>query len=149
MQGQPIPGGSCPILPLQLCIIWATAEEGAVTKLARDVWFAALIVQFWRCKNKPGQPYRPSPRGFRIADIAKVLGVEETKLRGSLQQLDQAGILRITEKGPWFATDLADLSIPDSIRVRIHTMFDQLGSSHEPRFGVYTFYRLLAVIQCR
>src|SRR5918992_3936829 len=126
MQGQPIPGGSCPILPMQLCIIWAATQEGALTKLARDVWFAALIVQFWRCKNKPGQPYRPSPRGFRIADMAKVLGVQETKLRGPLEQLDQAGILRITEKGPWFATDLADLSIPDSIRVRIHTMFDQL-----------------------
>ena len=148
MQGQPIPGGSCPILPLQLCIIWAATEEGAVTKLARDVWFAALIVQFWRCKNKPGQPYRPSPRGFRIADMAKVLRVEETKFRGPLQQLDQAGILRITEKGPWFVTDLADLSIPDSIRVRIHTMFDQLHPNTRDKVIAVPRRLLKLMVQC-
>ena len=72
---------------MQLCIIWAATQEGALTKLARDVWFAALIVQFWRCKNKPGQPYRPSPHGFRVADIAKMLAVGETQLRGPLRAL--------------------------------------------------------------
>ena len=89
---------------MQLCMIWAATQEGAVTKLARDVWFAALHVQFWRCKKKPGQPYGPSPRGFRISDIARVLRVGETKLRAPLRQLELTGLLRITDEGPCFAT---------------------------------------------
>ena len=148
MQGQPIPGGSCPILPIQLCIIWAATEEGAVTKLARDVWFAALTVQFWRCKNKPGQPYRPSPRGFRIADIAKVLGVGETKLRAPLHVLDQTGIFRMTEDGPWFASSLNDLSVPESIIVRIRTMLDQLHPNTRDKIIAVPRRLLKLMVQC-
>jgi len=133
---------------MQLCIIWATTQEGALTKLARDVWFAALIVQFWRCKNKPGQPYRPSPRGFRIADIAKVLGVGETQLRGPLRQLDQAGIFRITEEGLWFATSLSDLSLPDPVLVRIRTMFDRLHPNTRDKVIAVPRRLLKLIVQC-
>ena len=145
---QHIPGGSCPILPMQLCIIWAVTEEGLVTKLARDVWFAALTVQFWRCKNKLGQSYRPSSRGFRVADIAKVLGVGEAKLRGPLRQLDQAGIFRLTEEGPWFATCLSDLSVPDPVIERIRTMFDQLHHNTRDKIIAVPRRLLKVIVQC-
>jgi hypothetical protein len=148
MKKTTIEGGFCPILPMQLCIIWAATQEGAVTKLARDVWFAALTVQFWRCKNKPGQPYRRSPRGFRVADIAKVLGVGETQLRGPLRQLDQAGILRITDEGPWFATSLSDLSVPDPVIGRIRTMFDQLHPHTRDKVIAVPRRLLKVIVQC-
>jgi hypothetical protein len=133
---------------MQLCIVWAATQEGALTKLARDVWFAALIVQFWRCKNKPGQPYRRSPRGFRVADIAKVLGVGETQLRGPLRQLDQAGILRLTDEGPWFATSLRDLSVPDPVIERIRTMFDQLHPHTRDKVIAVPRRLLKVIVQC-
>jgi hypothetical protein len=133
---------------MQLCIIWAATQEGALTKLARDVWFAALTVQFWRCKDKPGRPYHPSPRGFRVADIAKVLGVGETQLRGPLRQLDQAGILRITDEGPWFATSLSDLSVPDPVIGRIRTMFDQLHPRTRDKVIAVPRRLLKVIVQC-
>ena len=149
MKKTTIEGGSCPILPMQFCMIWAATEEKTITKLARDIWFAALTVQFWRCKNKPGRPYRPSPRGFRVADLAKVLGVGETKLQGPLRQLDQAGIFRITEEGPWFATSLSDLSLADPVRARIRAMFNQLHPNTRDKVIAIPRRLLKLIVQCR
>ena len=39
--GQDILGGSCPIAPMQVCIIWAARQEKAISPLAFKVYFAA------------------------------------------------------------------------------------------------------------
>jgi hypothetical protein len=142
---QSIPGGSCLIMPMQFCIIWVVSEEKMITKLARDVWFAALEVQFWRCEREPGKPYRPSLSKFRISDIAKILGVGERQLRDPLQQLADVGIMRITDNGPWFATSLADISVPEMVRVRIKAMFNKLHPNSRDK-GISVPRRILRLI---
>ena len=126
MNTQIIPGGSCPILPIQICLIWVMAEKKTISKLARDVWFAALTVQFWRAKRIPGQSYRPEPKAFRIDDAARLLGTDQTKLLKPLEQLERTGILRLTKDGPLFATSLNDIVVPPPVRDCITTMFDKL-----------------------
>ena len=134
---------------MQLCIIWAATQEKAVTKLARDVWFAALDVQFWRSKHQPGQSYKPSLKGFQIAsDIAKLLEVEERKLRAPLRQLDQVGLLRVTDDGPWFATCLNDISVPDRVRARISTMFEKLHPSTRDKIIAVPRRLLKLIVKC-
>ena len=60
---QDILGGTCPLAPMQICLLWAARQEKIISPLAFSVYVAAHEVKFWRCKTEPGQTYRTRSGG--------------------------------------------------------------------------------------
>ena len=127
MQGQPIAGGSCLILPVHLCTVWAAQRENAISFNALKVWFAAQEVKFWRCKAGPGKPYRFQPKAFRPQDMARILhGMDEQVQRKAFTELEAARLLSLSDTGIAFIEDIDRLNLSDAVMQRAFSMFDQL-----------------------
>jgi hypothetical protein len=135
MQGQTIIGGSCLILPVHLCIVWAAKRENAISFNAFKVWFAAQEVKFWRCKAVPDEPYRYHPRAFRPEDMGRILnGMDIRVQRQAFKELEAAHLLSFSDTGITFIDDINQLNVSDSVIHRAFSMFDQLhpGTRDKP-----------------
>jgi hypothetical protein len=122
-----IAGGSCLILPVHLCTVWAAQRENAISFNALKVWFAAQEVKFWRCKAVPGEPYRFQPKAFRPEDMARILdGIDERAQRKALAELEETRLLSLTDTGIAFIEDIDRLNLSDAVMQRAFSMFDQL-----------------------
>ena len=122
-----IAGGSCLILPVHVCIVWAAQRENIISFSAFKVWFAAQEVKFWRCKAVPGQPYRYQPIAFQAEDMGRLLhGMDERAQRQAFAELEAARLLSLSDAGIAFIDDIDQLHVSDAVRQRTFSMFDQL-----------------------
>jgi hypothetical protein len=127
MQEQSVIGGSCLILPVHLCIIWAAQRENVISFNAFKVWFAAQEVKFWRCKVVPGESYRFQPKAFRPQDMARILdGIDERTQRKAFAKLEEARLISLSDAGIAFIEDIDHLNLGDAVMQRAFSMFDQL-----------------------
>ena len=126
-EAQDIPGGTCPLSPLQICLLWAARQEKIITPLAFSVYFAAHEVKYWRSKTEPGEPYHYTPYGFERADVNRLLpGVPEAKIAKAFSELEAVNLLTISETGIWFAETLNEVKVSERVIERARTMFTQL-----------------------
>lgn len=122
-----IAGGSCPILPVHLCTVWAAQDEKAISFNAFKVWFAAQEVKFWRSKDRPGQSYRYQPIAFRPEDMGRILdGMGERAQRKAFAELENAHLLSLSDAGIAFIEDIDHLNLCAAVKHRALSMFDQL-----------------------
>ena len=78
---QDILGGTCPLAPMQICLLWAARQEKIISPLAFNVYVAAHEVKYWRSNTEPGETYRYTPYGFQRADVNRLLpGVPRQRL---------------------------------------------------------------------
>ena len=127
---QDILGGSCPLLPIQCCIIWAARQEKEISPLALKVYFAAHEVKYWRSHGEPGETYHYEPYGFQPLDVGRLLpGVSATQITRAFRELDAANILTMSDHGVWFAESLDDVTLPERVTHRTQSM---LGNSVQP-----------------
>src|SRR5919106_5411704 len=97
---QDILGGTCPLAPMQLCLLWAARQEKIISPLAFNVYVAAHEVKFWRCKREPGETYRYTPYGFQRADVNRLLpDVAAAKIAKAFDELDAINILTVADTG--------------------------------------------------
>jgi hypothetical protein len=135
MQGQSIAGGSCLILPVHLCTLWAAQRENVISFNAFKVWFAAQEVKFWRCKAVPDQPYYYHPEAFRPEDMGRILhGMAEPAQRKAFAELQEARLLSLSDAGIAFIEDIDQLHLSDAAIQRAFSMFEQLHphTRHKP-----------------
>src|ERR687894_1816468 len=86
---QDIPGGTCPLAPMQICLLWAARQEKIISPLAINVYVAAHEVKYWRSKTEPGETYRYTPYSFQRSDVNRLLpGVPEAKIAQAFAELD-------------------------------------------------------------
>jgi hypothetical protein len=122
-----IAGGSCLILPVHLCTLWAAQQTHEISFNAFKVWFAAQEVKFWRAKATPGQPYRYQPKAFRPEDMGRILsGMSERAQRQAFTELEDAHLLSLSEAGIAFIEETRDLNLSDAVKQRARAMFEQL-----------------------
>ena len=124
---QDILGGTCPLAPMQICLLWAARQEKIISPLAFSVYVAAHEVKFWRCKTEPGETYRYTPYGFQLSDVNRLLpDVPEPKIAKAFDELEVINLLTISDTGIWFAETLNEVSVPERVKQRALTMFNQL-----------------------
>jgi hypothetical protein len=124
---QDILGGTCPLAPMQICLLWAARQEKIISPLAFNVYVAAHEVKYWRNKTEPGETYRYTPYGFQRADMNRLLpGVPEAKIAKACDELEAIHLLTISESGIWFAETLNEVSVHERVTERALTMFNQL-----------------------
>ncbi len=117
-------GGTCPMLPMQCCLIWAARKEKMITPLALKVYFAAHEVKYWRAHVEPGDTYHYEPFGFQPLDVGRLLsGVSETQIARAFAELAALNILTVTPQGVWFAESLEDIRVTERVTRRVTTMF--------------------------
>ena len=146
---QDILGGTCPLAPMQICLLWAARQEKIISPLAFTVYVAAHEVKFWRCKTEPGQTYRYTPYGFQRADVNRLLpDVPEAKIAKAFDELDAIHLLTISESGIWFAETLNEVSVPERVKQRALTMFNQLHPETRDKLVKIPRRLLKLIIQC-
>ena len=124
---QDILGGTCPLAPMQICLLWAARQEKIISPLAFSVYVAAHEVKFWRCKTEPGETYRYTPYGFQLSDVNRLLpDVPEPKIAKAFDELEVINLLTISDTGIWFAETLNEVSVHEWVKQRALTMFNQL-----------------------
>jgi len=135
---QDVLGGTCPLAPMQICLLWAARQEKIISPLAFTVYVAAHEVKFWRCKTEPGQTYRYTPYGFQRADVNRLLpDVPAAKIAKAFDELEAIHLLTIAESGIWFAETLNEVSVPERVKQRALTMFHQLHpDTREKRINI-------------
>lgn len=144
-----LPGGTCPILPIQCCIVWASRQEKIISPLAFRVYFAAHEVKFWRSKNKQGETYHYEPYGFQLSDISRLLpGVPEAKIAKAFNELETINVLNLTDRGIWFAENLDDTTLTERIKQRALTMFNQLHENTRDKIVKIPRRILKIIVQC-
>src|ERR687894_2884225 len=98
--GQDILGGTCPLAPIQVCILWAARQEKVISPLAFKVYVAAHEVKYWRCKTQPGETYHCEPYAFELSDVSRLLpGVPGAKNARALGELEAIHVLNIADTG--------------------------------------------------
>ena len=128
---QDILGGTCPLAPMQICLLWAARQEKIISPLAFSVYVAAHEVKYWRCKTEPGETYRYTPYGFQRADVNRLLpDVPEAKIAKAFDELEAIHLLTIADTGIWFAETLNEVSVNERVKQRALTMFNQLHPRH-------------------
>jgi hypothetical protein len=146
---QDIPGGTCPLSPLQICFLWAARQEKIISPLAFSVYFAAHEVKYWRSKTEPGQTYCYTPYGFQRADMNRLLpGVPEGKIAKACDELEAINLLRISESGIWFAEHLNEVTVNERVKQRARTMFNQLHQDTREKIIKIPRRLLKLIIQC-
>lgn len=126
LEVQDIIGGTCPLTPIQICILWSARQEKIISPLAFRVYFAAHEIKFWRSKTQSGEKYQYQPFGFQISDLSRLLpNVPEAKITKAFNELTTINVLNINDQGIWFAKNLNDVTIDERIKQRILTMFNQ------------------------
>ena len=93
-------GGTCPLAPIQVCILWAARQEQVISPLAFRVYFAAHEVKYWRCKTEPGETYHCEPYAFEPADVSRLLpGVPVAKIARAFGELEAIQVLNLSDTG--------------------------------------------------
>ena len=146
---QAILGGTCPLAPMQICLLWAARQEKVITPLAFNVYFAAHEVKFWRCKTEPGQTYRYTPYGFQQADVNRLLpDVPAAKIAKAFDELSAIHLLTMAESGIWFAESLDEVSVHERVKQRALTMFNQLHPETRDKLINIPRRLLKLIVQC-
>src|SRR5918999_4880001 len=110
--GQDILGGTCPLAPIQVCILWAARQEKVISPLAFQVYFAAHEVKYWRCKTQPGETYHDESYAFEPADVSRLLpDVPVAKIARAFGELEAIHVLHLSDMGIEFAESLDDVTI--------------------------------------
>jgi hypothetical protein len=148
-EAQDIPGGTCPLTPLQICLLWAARQEKIISPLAFSVYFAAHEVKYWRSKTEPGEPYHYTPYGFQRADVNRLLpGVPAATITKAFTELEAVNLLRISETGIWFAETLNEVKVSERVTERARTMFTQLHEDTRDKIIKMPRRLLKLIIQC-
>jgi len=146
---QDILGGTCPLAPMQLCLLWAARQEKIISPLAFTVYVAAHEVKFWRCKTEPGRTYRYTPHGFQRADVNRLLPeVPAAKIAKAFDALEAINLLTIADTGIWFAENLNEVSVNERVKHRALTMFNQLHPDTRDKLIKIPRRLLKLIIQC-
>ena len=146
---QDILGGTCPLAPMQICLLWAARQEKIISPLAFTVYVAAHEVKFWRCKTEPGKTYRYTPYGFQRADVNRLLpDVPAAKIAKAFDELDAINMLTIADTGIWFAETLNEVSVNERVKHRALTMFNQLHPDTRDKLIKIPRRLLKLIIQC-
>src|SRR5688500_6098304 len=99
-EAQDILGGTCPLAPIQVCILWVARQEKVITPLAFQVYFAAHEVKYWRCKTVPGETYHYEPYAFEPADVSRLLpSVPVAKIARAFGELEAIQVLNLSDTG--------------------------------------------------
>src|SRR5688500_82339 len=146
---QDIPGGICPLAPMQICLLWAARHEKIISPLAFTVYVAAHEVKYWRSKTEPGETYRYTPYGFQRADVNRLLpGVPAVKIAKAFDELDAIHLLTISESGILFAETLNEVTVHERLKHRALTMFNQLHPDTRDKLIKIPRRLLKLIIQC-
>jgi hypothetical protein len=146
---QDILGGTCPLAPMQICLLWAVRQENIISPLAFNVYVAAHEVKFWRSKSEPGETYRYTPYGFQRADVNRLLPeVPAAKIAKAFEELEAIHLLTIADTGIWFAETLNEVSVNERVKHRALTMFNQLHPDTRDKIIKIPRRLLKLIIQC-
>jgi hypothetical protein len=147
--GQDILGGTCPLAPIQVCILWAARQEKVITPLAFKVYFAAHEVKYWRCKTEAGETYHYEPYAFEPADVSRLLpGVPVAKIAKAFGELEAIQVLHLADTGIAFAESLDDVTVHERVKQRARAMFDQLHPDTRDKLVKIPRRLLKLIIQC-
>src|ERR671917_38694 len=146
---QDILGGTCPLAPIQVCILWAARQEKVITSLAFKVYFAAHEVKYWRCKAQPGETYHCQPYAFEPADVSRLLpGVPIAKIARAFGELEAIQVLNMSNTGIGFAQSLDDVTLHERVKQRARAMFDHLHPDTRDKLVKIPRRLLRLIIQC-
>src|SRR5918993_1190183 len=146
---QDIPGGTCPLAPMQICLLWAARQEKIISPLAFNVYVAAHEVKYWRSKTEPGETYRYTPYGFQRADVNRLLpDVPEAKIAKAFEELEAIHLLTISNTGISFAETLTEVSVHERVKHRALTMFNQLHPDTRDKIIKIPRRLLKLIMQC-
>jgi hypothetical protein len=146
---QDIIGGTCPLAPIQVCILWAARQEKIISPLAFKVYFASHEVKFWRSKTKPGETYHYEPYGFELTDLSRLLpSVPETKIARAFGELESINVLNMTDRGIWFAESLDDVTVNERVQRCVLVMFNQLHENTRDKIVKIPRRLLKLIVQC-
>ena len=146
---QNILGGTCPLHPIQCCIVWAARQEKIITPLAFRVYFASHEVKFWRRKTESGQPYAYQPFGFQLTDLSRLLpDAPEDKIAKAFNELATVNLLNLTNQGLWFAESLDHTTLAERVKQRARTMFNQLHQDTRDKIIKIPRRLLKLIVQC-
>jgi hypothetical protein len=146
---QDIIGGTCPLTPIQICLLWSLRQEKIISPLAFKVYFAAHEAKFWRSKTKPGETYHYEPYGFELTDLSRLLpGVPEAKIDKAFGELATINVLNMTDRGIWFAESLDDVTVNERVKRRVQAMFEQLHENTRDKIVKIPRRLLKLIVQC-
>jgi hypothetical protein len=146
---QDILGGTCPLAPIQVCILWAARQEKVISPLAFKVYVAAHEIKYWRCKIQPGETYHCEPYAFEPADVSRLLpGVPVAKLARAFSELKAIQVLNISDTGIGFAQSLDDVTANERVKQRARAMFDQLHLDTRDKLVKIPRRLLRLIVQC-
>jgi len=146
---QDILGGSCPMLPMQCCIIWAARKEKEISPLALKVYFASHEVKYWRSQVEPGEMYHYEPYGFQPSDVGRLLpSVSAAQRSRAFDELAATTILTVSENGVWFAESLDDVTLSERVTHRAQAMFSQLHQDTRDKIVKIPRRLLKLLVQC-
>src|SRR5688572_27973614 len=146
---QDIIGGTCPLAPMQICLLWAARQEKIISPLAFNVYVAAHEVKYWRSKTEPGETYRYTPYGFQRADVNRLLpDVPAAKIAKAFDELAAINLLTVADTGIWFAETLTEVSVNERVKHRALTMFNQLHPDTRDKLINIPRRLLKLIIQC-
>src|SRR5918992_130545 len=147
--GQDILGGTCPLAPIQVCILWAARQEKVITPLAFKVYFAAHEVKYWRCKTEAGETYHYEPYAFEPADVSRLLpGVPGAKIVRAFGELEAIQVLNISDTGIAFAQSLDAVTLHERVKQRARAMFDHLHPDTRDKLVKIPRRLLRLIVQC-
>src|SRR5918995_1012390 len=147
--GQDILGGTCPLAPIQVCILWAARQEKVISPLAFKVYVAAHEVKYWRCKTEPGETYHCEPYAFEPADVSRLLpGVPVDRIARAFGELEAIHVLNIADTGIAFAQSLDDVTLHERVKQRARAMFDQLHPDTRDKLVKIPRRLLKLIVQC-
>src|SRR5918992_31852 len=146
---QDILGGTCPLAPIQVCILWVARQEKVITPLAFKVYFAAHEAKYWRCKTQPGETYHCEPYAFEPADVSRMLpGVPGAKIARAFGELEAIHVLTMSDTGIAFAQSLDAVTLHERVKQRAWAMFDQLHPDTRDKRVKIPRRLLKLIIQC-
>ena len=142
-------GGTCPLAPIQVCILWAARQEKVISPLAFKVYFAAHEVKYWRCKTEPGETYHCEPYAFEPADVSRLLpGTPVAKIARAFGELEAIQVLNLSDTGIAFADSLDDVRVHERVKQRARTMFDHLHPHTRDKLVKIPRRLLKLIVQC-
>jgi hypothetical protein len=146
---QDILGGTCPLMPIQVCILWSARQEKVISPLAFRVYFATHEVKFWRSKTEQDETYHYEPYAFQPLDVGRLLpGVPVAKLTKAFGELEANNILTISDSGIWFAESLNDTTLNERVKHRAQAMFNQLHQDTRDKLIKIPRRLLKLIVQC-
>ena len=146
---QDILGGTCPLAPIQVCILWSARQEKVISPLAFRVYFATHEVKFWRSKTELGEPYHYEPYGFQPLDVGRLLpGVPVAKIARAFDELEAINALTISDSGIWFAESLNEVTVNERVKHRAQAMFQQLHPDTRDKLIKIPRRLLKLLVQC-